>query len=75
MMQLCAPGTPDIMAFKIIENPLSSGRFSTVDLLFVEVKRPGNKVTILQEAKMKELEGYGARCKVATSIEDIEAVI
>ena len=60
LIQLMPPGTPDIMAFKKNE------------LLFIEVKRPGKKPTYLQEEKMKELETYGARCFVATSLEDVE---
>lgn len=42
------------------------------ELLFVEVKQEGEKITPVQEAKIKELTGYGARCIVATSVEDLE---
>jgi len=42
------------------------------ELLFVEVKQEGGKITPVQEAKIKELTEYGARCIVATSIEDLE---
>ncbi len=54
-------GTPDVLAIK-------DGR-----ALFVEVKRPGNKPTALQQAMMETLRGYGARCLVATSVEDLHA--
>ena len=60
-------GTPDLMAFKEI-----SGR---VRLLFIEVKRPGKKPTILQAAKMKELTDYGAICLVATSPDDLTSYL
>ena len=56
-------GTPDVMAFK-------SGH-----IVFCEVKRPGKKATLLQKAKMEELEQYGAKCIIATCIEDIEKAI
>lgn len=65
-----AAGTPDIMAFKPIKSISDVDR---VDLIFVEVKQPGNKPTPLQEAKMKELESFGAQCLVATSIDDVQA--
>lgn len=53
-------GTPDLMAFR------------GVRMFFVEVKVPGNKPTLLQTQKMKELEGYGAQCFVATSLEELQ---
>lgn len=40
-------------------------------LLCVEVKRPGNKPTDTQRMVMAELEAHGARCLVATSVEDV----
>lgn len=63
-----AAGTPDVMAFKkrcIHHNE------DHADILFVEVKRPGKKPTPLQKAKMEEMEDFGARCMVATSIDDL----
>lgn len=82
MIQLSEVGTPDLMAF------MPQGRFrvvglnkepeiittekSHVVLLFVEVKRPGNKPTIHQEHKMAELTAYGARCIVAHSSQELE---
>jgi hypothetical protein len=54
-------GTPDVLAIK-------DGR-----ALFVEVKRPGKRPTARQEAMMETLRGYGARCLVATSVEDLQA--
>lgn len=59
-------GTPDLMAFK--DHTMKD----FVELLFIEVKRPGKKATSLQEAKMRELTDYGARCIVATSVEDLK---
>lgn len=61
-------GTPDLMAFKKCET-----NFAHSELLFIEVKKPGNKPTALQTAKMAELEGYGAQCMVASSVEDLVA--
>ncbi len=72
------PGTPDIMAFKsrksnLFTDVLIHPSWKEVELLFIEVKRPGNKPTQIQKAKMKQLEEYGALCIVATSLEDLEA--
>ncbi|MDQ2831836.1 MAG: VRR-NUC domain-containing protein [Chloroflexota bacterium] len=61
LIRMAAAGTPDVLAIK-------DGR-----ALFVEVKRPGNKPTALQQAMMETLRGYGARCLVATSVEDLHA--
>ena len=61
-------GTPDLMAFKRQENKFGS---ILLNLLFIEVKVPGNKPTALQKAKMEELEEYGALCLVATSEQDL----
>lgn len=44
-------------------------------LLVIAVKRPGNKPTPLQKAVMEELESFGARCIVATSVEDVERAL
>lgn len=68
MIRMLPAGTPDIMAFKVITDP----DVDYVDLLFIECKRPGNKPTDRQRAAMQELEAHGARCFVATSIEDVE---
>ena len=67
-------GTPDIMAFKETWIGPKEAQMKAVDLLFIEVKRPGNKPTALQKAKMEELEEHGAKCYVATSVEDIQAL-
>lgn len=53
------PGTPDILS-------IYRGH-----AYFWEVKRPGKKPTFLQEAKMKQLREYGARCSVVTGIDDV----
>jgi hypothetical protein len=60
-----APGMPDIL---VCLPPL--GR-----LLWLEVKRPGEKITELQEHFMKEFRGAGALGYVVSSIEDVEDVI
>ncbi len=67
------PGTPDIVAFRqdISLRTVEVG----VKLIFIEVKVPGNKPTWLQQQKMQELEKYGAKCFVATSVEDVEKLI
>jgi hypothetical protein len=64
MMRMAVPGTPDVLAFKKLGD--------AVNLVFIEVKRPGKKPTPLQIAKMQELESYGAKCLVAASIKDLE---
>lgn len=64
MINLAPVGTPDVEAFR--------KKGEGVELYFFEVKRPGNKPTWRQEEKMKELEGFGAKCFVVTSVEDLE---
>lgn len=78
LIQLSEKGTPDLMAFRMIhEKILLTGKGAhSIDrtrtqLLFIEVKRPGKRATVIQSAKMQELEEYGALCFVATSIEDV----
>lgn len=75
LVRMNRAGTPDIMAFK--SAPLSfdlqkNYAAPSVHLLFIEVKRPGNKPTALQNAVMAELEEHGARCLVAHSVEELE---
>lgn len=61
LIRLAPAGTPDILAIK------QGG------CTFIEVKRNKKlKPTALQLAKMDELRGYGARCLVASSVEDLE---
>lgn len=74
MIQGARPGTPDIMAFKLVPG-MFLGSHSVANLLFVEVKRPGKKATPLQEAVMAELEGQGARCLIAHSVEEVEEAL
>lgn len=59
-INMLPPGTPDLFALK-------KGRVA-----FIEVKKPGNKPTYLQEEKMKELQSYGAVCLIARDPEDLE---
>lgn len=65
-------GTPDLMAFKQerVETPEHSAYYKTL-LYFIEVKVPGNKPTRMQTMKMQELTNHGAKCLVATGIEDL----
>jgi hypothetical protein len=44
-------------------------------MLFVEVKRPENRPTEAQLRKMAELRAHGARCIVATCVEDVQAAV
>lgn len=72
-------GTPDVLAFQgyqcgVCEGEDYDGDCST-ELLFVEVKKPGNHPTFLQEQKMKELEEHGARCIVVHSVVELEEKI
>ncbi len=61
-IRLGVAGTPDLLAIK-------DGKAT-----FIEVKRDlKSKPTALQMHKMEELRGYGSKCFVACSIEDLEA--
>lgn len=71
-------GTPDVMAFKPLDirphldvKPVAG----IAVLYFIEVKRPGKVPTVHQEAKMAELEEYGAKCLVVHSVEELEQLI
>jgi hypothetical protein len=71
-VRMCPAGTPDILAFKQDKVYSSDdGRVKRARIYFIEVKRPGNKPTRLQEMKMEELSSFGAHCFVATCIEDV----
>ncbi len=72
MIRLAEVGTPDLMAFRIFQE--KDGSWYT-KLVFIEVKRPGNKPTIHQEQKMLELMSYGAKCIIAFSVADVEKQI
>ena len=68
-------GTPDIMCFKEGDcDPAELGNQYEVhaELIFIEVKRPGGKITLLQEKKIEELREYGARCMVVYSLEELQ---
>lgn len=69
-----AAGTPDLMAFKEFETLPTDQQSSYIELLFIEVKSAIGRPTAIQTAKMKELEEYGAKCIVATCIEDLQKV-
>jgi len=70
-VQLSPVGTPDIMAFKDFSDP-ERNYVRQLELIFIEVKVPGNKPTVLQNRKMEELESFGARCFVTHSQEELE---
>ena len=74
LVRMNKAGTPDILAFKPGGcDPAEYGQdWVHAELLFIEVKRPGKKATPLQLATMRELTKYGARCIIATSVEDLE---
>lgn len=59
-VRMLPAGTPDVLAIK-------DGR-----ALFVEMKRAGAKPTVLQEMAMATLDAHGARCVVATAVEDLQ---
>ena len=61
LVRMNPAGTSDVLAIK-------NGKCT-----FIEVKRPGNKITRLQEMKMEELSSFGANCFVATSVESVIA--
>lgn len=73
LVRMNRAGTPDIMAFKT--SIVSEAKIRMLDLLFIEVKRPGKKPTPLQIEVMKEMEEHGARCIVAHSVEEVENVL
>ena len=80
MIWMGETGTPDLMCFKAFptkkqnkEIGFSENYVLGVKLLFIEVKRKGNKPTLLQKMKMDELREFGAKCIVATGIEDLES--
>lgn len=77
MVKLAAKGTPDIMAFRplVISRCSNGGLCSKIKLVFIEVKRPGNKPTFAQEQTMQLLTEHGARCIVATCVEDVEKAL
>lgn len=74
-VRLSRAGTPDLMAFK--KSLPFSTKFDypsgTSDLIFIEVKRKGNKPTFAQEQMMLELAEHGARCLVIHSLEEVQA--
>ena len=77
LIRMAERGTPDIMAFRKFNQKINGIPLTLPlpDLFFFEVKVPGNKPTFLQEAKMKELEEYGAKCYVVHSVKEVEQII
>lgn len=61
LMKTNKNGIPDLLAI-----PRDS------DVLFVEVKRPGNKPTPLQEFRMDELRSHGLRVELHNGSEESE---
>lgn len=75
LIRMAEKGTPDMLAFRELISLVVPPRIvsmKTTNMIFIEVKRPGNKPTFLQKLKMEELERYGAKCIVASSIEDLQ---
>ena len=70
-IRLSPAGTPDIMAFKKDWPDKPRYKYNHLNLLFIEVKRPKNKPTRLQEIKMEELSSFGAKCLVAHSLDEV----
>jgi len=72
----CEPGTPDLLAFKVLGKRIGQPDHIHVglNLFFIEVKRPKGRVTELQEQKMIELEAYGAICLVIHSVDELQAL-
>lgn len=60
MVRMGVAGMPDVFALK------------DGFLIGVEIKRPGNKPTDIQERMLKELREHGAGTIVATSVDDVE---
>lgn len=62
-------GTPDLMGF--------SGHPQTgvLRIIFVEVKKPGEKATLVQKMKMKELAEFGAQCYVVHGWEEMRDLL
>lgn len=75
MVRMARTGTPDIMCFKNIEEEGSYHHNGCVNLLFIEVKRPGNKPTFAQEQMMKELEEKGGQCYVIHNLEELQKIV
>ena len=68
-------GTPDLMCFKRFSKKIQGIplELPLPELFFIEVKKPGKEPELAQVMKMNELEGYGAQCFVAHSVDEIEA--
>ena len=67
MVRLHTEGCPDVLALRRSPDGL------TTDVLFVEVKRPGNKPTEIQLAMHEQIRAKtGATVIVATGYEDVE---
>ncbi len=68
-IHLHTTGTPDVQAIRKAANGFT-------EVLYVEVKRPGEKPTEEQQAQHERLrEQAGARVIVATSWEDVERAL
>jgi len=65
MVRMGKAGMPDILGVQK----------NTGKLVAIEVKRTGNKPTMLQEQTMNELRNYGAIVFVATSIDDVKTYL
>lgn len=65
-------GTPDIMAFTTAQSCWNHREECGSDIVFIEVKAPGQRASEIQLQTMQELERHGARTLVAHSVEEVE---
>lgn len=70
MVNLGESGWPDIIGLLGRSYGAKAGHF-----LGVEVKKPGNKTTPLQDSVLARIEEYGGITIVAYSIEDVQKVL
>lgn len=61
-------GTPDLLAFSNDQH----NELGKLSLFFIEVKRPGKYPSFIQEARMQELEKFGAKCLVVHGLEELQ---
>ncbi len=69
----CITGWPDIMIYHTVPWP-AYGQVST-DIIFLEVKVPGGKLTEKQEALHAELKEDGHHVSVVYSVEEVKTIL
>jgi hypothetical protein len=71
----------DVWAFKVHGSPMQTAGVPDVigvvqgRFFGLEVKRPGMKATVLQEAVMRKIREQGGVAEVVTSVGDVEAIL